>query len=119
MTKKQVGEERVYLAYTNSCNSSLKEVRTGTQTGQESADGSHGGVLLIGFLSMACSACFLTEPRTTSPGMAPQTIGWALPTQSLIKKMINTGLSTTRPYGDIFLIEVPSSQINLAYVKLT
>jgi hypothetical protein len=31
MTKKQVGEERVYLAYT----STLLEVRTGTQAGQE------------------------------------------------------------------------------------
>jgi hypothetical protein len=37
MTKKQVGEERVYSAYTSIqyCCSSPKEVRTGTQTGQE------------------------------------------------------------------------------------
>jgi hypothetical protein len=36
MTKKQVGEERVYSAYTfpHGC-SSLKEVRTRTQAGQE------------------------------------------------------------------------------------
>jgi hypothetical protein len=35
MTKKQVGEERVYSAYTSYCCSSPKEVRTGTQAGQE------------------------------------------------------------------------------------
>jgi len=34
MTKKQAGEERVYLVYTHCC-SSPKEVRTGTQAGQE------------------------------------------------------------------------------------
>jgi hypothetical protein len=35
MTKKQVGEERVYLAYTSILLSITKEVRTGTQAGQE------------------------------------------------------------------------------------
>jgi hypothetical protein len=35
MTKKQVGEERVYLAYTFTLLLSPKKVRTGTQTGQE------------------------------------------------------------------------------------
>jgi hypothetical protein len=37
MTKKQVGEERVYSAYTfiSYCCSSPKEVRTGTQAGQK------------------------------------------------------------------------------------
>jgi hypothetical protein len=47
----------------------------------------HGGILLNGLFLMACSACFLIEPRTTCPGMAPPTMGWALPHQSLIKKM--------------------------------
>ena len=36
---------------------------------------------------LACSACFLTEPRTTSPWMAPPTMVWALSHQSPIKKM--------------------------------
>jgi hypothetical protein len=27
-----------------------------------------------------CSSCFLIEPRTTCPGMAPPTMVWALPT---------------------------------------
>ncbi len=35
MTKKQVGEERVYLAYTSILLFITKEVRTETQTGQE------------------------------------------------------------------------------------
>ena len=77
---------------------SSKKVRTGTQTGQEPGGRSwcrgHEGVLLTGFLIMACSA-FLMESRTKSPGMG-------LPYQSLIKKML------CRPAwsdGDIFLVE--------------
>jgi hypothetical protein len=35
----------------------------------------HGGMLLTGLLSMACSACFLIEPRTTISEMAPLTTG--------------------------------------------
>jgi hypothetical protein len=35
MTKKQVGEERVYSAYTSTLLFITKEVRTGTQAGQE------------------------------------------------------------------------------------
>jgi hypothetical protein len=30
----------------------------------------HGGMLLTGLISMAYSVCFLTEPRTTSSGVA-------------------------------------------------
>ena len=36
---------------------------------------------------LACSACFLIKPRTTSLGMAPPTVGWALLYQSPNKKM--------------------------------
>jgi len=39
---------------------------------------------------LACSVCFHIEPRTTSSGTTPSTMGWALPHQSLMKKM---------PYG--------------------
>jgi hypothetical protein len=35
MTKKQIGEERVYLAYISTLLFITKEVRTGTQAGQE------------------------------------------------------------------------------------
>jgi hypothetical protein len=60
--------------------SSSKEVRTGIQTGQEpDAEAMEEGMLLTGSLPIAFSVCFLIEPRTTSPGMAPPTISWAFP----------------------------------------
>jgi hypothetical protein len=43
------------------------------------AEAMEGWVLLTDLLLMACSACFLIEPRTTSPVMVPPTVGWALP----------------------------------------
>jgi hypothetical protein len=64
--------------------SSSKTVRAETQTGQEPGDcgwcRSHGEVLLTSLLPTVCCACFFIEPRTT--------MGWALPHQSLIKKML-------------------------------
>jgi hypothetical protein len=70
VTKKQDGEERVYLAYTSRSQTIMEEVRIGTQSGQE---------LLAGLHPLACSACFLMEPRTSSPGLAPSTMGSTLP----------------------------------------
>ena len=35
---------------------------------------SHGGMLLTGLLSLGLLTCFLIEPKTTSPGMAPTAI---------------------------------------------
>lgn len=46
--------------------------------------------------------------------MAPPTLGWALPHQSLI-----TGLPAGQCEGSIFSTEVPSSQMTIACVKLT
>ena len=70
---------------------SSKEVMTGTQAGQEpelrNRWRGHGGLLLTGLLIKACSICFLRESRTTSPGMAPPTMHWALPHKSLIEKL--------------------------------
>jgi hypothetical protein len=34
---------------------------------------SHGGIFLTGLLPLACSACSLIEPKTTSPEMVPPT----------------------------------------------
>jgi hypothetical protein len=56
MTKKQVGEERVYLAYTSILLFITKEVRTGTQAGQEARADSmarRGHSLLAGFSWLA------------------------------------------------------------------
>jgi len=44
-------------------------------------------MLLTGLLPLPCSACFLIEPRTTSPGTAPSTTSWVLPPWSLVEKM--------------------------------
>ena len=76
MTKKQVGEERVYLAYTSMLLFITKEVRTGTQAGQESgadAEAMEGCSLLACLPPLACSACSLIEPRdgTTHKGPFP------------------------------------------------
>jgi hypothetical protein len=70
MTKKQVGEERVYSAYI----STLLFITKGSQDWNSSRSGSrswcrgHGGMLLTGLLPLACSACFLIEPWAGSPG---------------------------------------------------
>jgi hypothetical protein len=72
MTKKQVGEERVYSAYTSIALFITKEVRTGTQAGQKVGADAEA---MEGYFLLACSACSLIEPKTTSPEMAPPTIG--------------------------------------------
>jgi hypothetical protein len=56
MTKKQVGEERVYSAYTSILLFITKEVRSGTQAGQEAeadAEAMEGCSLLACFLWLA------------------------------------------------------------------
>jgi hypothetical protein len=74
---KHHGEERVYSAYT----STLLLITKGSQDWNSSRSGSrswcrgHGGMFLTGLLPLARSACSSIEPRTTSPGMAPLTMG--------------------------------------------
>ena len=72
MIKKQVGEERVYSGYNSILLFITKEVRTGTQTGQEAEADTEA---IEGCSLLACSACSLIEPKTTSPGMVPPTRG--------------------------------------------
>jgi hypothetical protein len=92
--QKQVEEERVYLAYNfifGLCSSSLKEVGTGIQTDRNLEAGASEetleGCCLLAFFIITCLVCFLIDPRATSPGVAPPTIGWVLPHQSLRKKV--------------------------------
>lgn len=78
MIKRQVGEQRVYLAYTSYHHLLLKEVSLGTQTGPE--PGTRADVDAIEgwgvFYWLAhCLLRSLIEPKTTSPGMAPPTMG--------------------------------------------
>jgi hypothetical protein len=76
MTKKQVGEERVYSAYT----STLLFITKGsqdtnlTQSRKQELMQRPWRMFFTGLLPLACSACFLIEPRTTNPGMAPPTM---------------------------------------------
>ena len=75
-------------------------------------------MLLTGLLPMACSASFLIEPRTTSPGMVPP-MSWALPYLSLTKKNALQAYLQSDLTEAFFSIEVPSSLMTLACVKLT
>jgi hypothetical protein len=86
MTKHQVGEERVYLAYTSILLFITKEVRTGTQAGQEA--GADAETMEECSL-LACSACSLIEPKTTSPQMVP-------PTRGLSRLITNLGNASMR-----------------------
>jgi hypothetical protein len=91
MTQKQVGEKRVHLAYTSISQSIIEGNQDrnshGAGTWKQKPIQRPWRRMLTGLLPIAWSACFLIEPRTTSPGMAPPTMGWALPHQSVIKKM--------------------------------
>jgi hypothetical protein len=77
MTKKQVGEERVYSAYT----SMLLFITKGSQDWNSNRSGSrswcrgHGGMFFTGLPHLTCSACSLIEPKTTSPEMVSPTRG--------------------------------------------
>jgi hypothetical protein len=72
MTKKKVGEERVYWAYTSILLFITKEVRTGTQAGQKAGADAEA---MEGCSLLACSAYSLIEPKTTNPEMVPPTRG--------------------------------------------
>jgi hypothetical protein len=81
MTKKQVGEQRVYSAYTyvhiaiHHQRKSGQELNQGRNLEAGADAEAMEAMLLTGVLPLACSACFLIEPRTTSPGMTPPTMG--------------------------------------------
>jgi hypothetical protein len=74
MAKKQVGEERVYSAYTSILLFITKEVRTGTQAGQEAgadAEAMEGCSLLACFLLLSQPA-LLYQPRDgPTRGLSP------------------------------------------------
>ena len=95
MTKKHVRREGSnQLTYLHCC-SSLEEVRTGTQIEQDPGGRnwhrSHGGwasgdpAYWLAFHGLLSLLSYRTQPA--SPGMAPPTMGWALPHQSQIGKM--------------------------------
>lgn len=57
------------------------------EPGSRSWSRDHGGMMVPGLPSVACSGCFLMYPRTACPGEVPPTVGWTFPHQSLIKNM--------------------------------
>jgi hypothetical protein len=74
MTKKQVGEERVYSAYTSTLLFITKEVRTGTQAGEEAgADAEATSDVLYWLASPGLLSLLSYRTKTTSPGMVPPT----------------------------------------------
>jgi hypothetical protein len=77
MTKKEVGEERIYSAYI----STLLFITKGSQDWNWNRSGSrrwwyrgHGAMFLTGLLPLTCSACSLIESKTISLGMTPPTM---------------------------------------------
>jgi hypothetical protein len=114
MTKKQVGEERVYSAYTfillfitkrsQDWNSSRSESRSWCR--------SHGGMFFTGLLPLVCSACSLIEPSLPAQRWShPQ---GAFPPWSLIEKMPYSWISWRHlPNWSSFLCD------NSSCVKLT
>jgi hypothetical protein len=74
MTKKQVGEERVYLAYTSILLFITKEVRTGTQAGQELMQRPWRDVPYW-LASPGLLSLLSYKTKTTSPEIAPPTRG--------------------------------------------
>ena len=76
MTEKQVGEERVYSAYTSILLLITKGCRTGTQAGQEAgADAEPWRDVLYWLASPGLLSLLSYRTKTTSPEMAPPTRG--------------------------------------------
>jgi hypothetical protein len=75
MTKKQTGEERVYLAYT-SILLFITKVRIGTQAGQEAGDDAEAWKDVLYWLASPGLLSLLSyRTKTTSPEMVPPTRG--------------------------------------------
>jgi hypothetical protein len=99
MTKKQRGEEKVYFTHFYISGNQGRNLEAGTEAEP--------------YCLLACSTWFITAPRTTSPEVASSVVSWVLPHQLAIKcTMGQSG-------GGIFSVEVPSSQMTVACVKLS
>jgi hypothetical protein len=109
--QKQLGEEKLCLAYTSTALFTSKENQTGTQVRQEPGGRSwcrvHGGVLPSCLLSWLAQPAFLTNHLSWG-GPHPK-MDWLFVYQLLIKKMAY-GLSYS-----LILLQLPT----LLYPKLT
>jgi hypothetical protein len=76
MNKKQVGEERVYSAYTSMLLFITKEVRTGIkQVREQELKQRPWRDVLYWLASSGLLSLLSYKPKTTSPGMVPPTTG--------------------------------------------
>ena len=82
MTKRQIGEERVYLSYTSISLFAIK----GSQDWNTNRTGKLETVVDVETMDtaywlppMSCSTCFLLDPNTTNPRQAPSIRGYVLP----------------------------------------
>ena len=88
--RSKMGEGRVYSAYISILLLLTKESDS-SRSGSRSWCRGHGRMFLTGLLPLACSACTLIEPKSTSPEMVPLTRG--PPPWSLIEKMPHSCIS--------------------------
>lgn len=80
----------------------------------------HRGTSLTSLLSAACSACSLTHPRSTCPGMTRSTVSRVpLPPTSVINHESPMDLPPGQSDGGNSSNDVPSSKMALACVKWT
>lgn len=114
MTKSSLRSKGFVSSYNSSCYiTSLIEVRAETQTGTRRQELKQRPWKSATYcLALHGLFCFFIHPRSTCPEVAPSTMDWGLPHQSLIKKMLHR-LPTAQSYGDSLSIVVPSSQITL------
>jgi hypothetical protein len=74
MSKKQVEEAKIYSVYISTLLFINKGSMDWTQAGQEAMQKPWRDVTHW-IVPLACSACIFIESKTTSPGMAPATMG--------------------------------------------
>lgn len=89
--QKELGEKRLYVTLYHMTVQHSEKSRWDLKQGRDPGAGADAEAMeeysLQALLLMVCSACLLTAPRITSPGMATPTVSWALPHQSPIKTM--------------------------------
>ena len=80
LTKNNLGKKGFISAPNSQSQSITKGRQAGAQTETWRQEVTQG--LLIALFLMACSICFLIEPRTSCSGMAPSMVGCVFPHQS-------------------------------------
>jgi hypothetical protein len=94
--KRKLGRKGFIQLILPHCYSSPKEVRIGTQTGQGPGGRSWWYRGYAGCCFLVCFTWLVIEPRKTSPGMAPSTMGWALSNWWIIMKVAYRCISWQR-----------------------